>query len=49
LDLLGGRLREVLPVELPDLPPRTLVVVEKVRPTPGGLPRPPGVPGKQPL
>ena len=49
LDLLGGRLREVLPVELPDLPPRTLVVVEKVRATPAGLPRPTGVPAKQPL
>ena len=49
IGLLGGRLREVLPVELPGLPARTLVVVEKVRATPARLPRPTGVPAKQPL
>lgn len=46
---LGGRLEQVLAVELPDLDPRTLVVVQKVRSTPADLPRPTGVPGKQPL
>lgn len=46
---LGGRLAEILPVELPEVEPRTLVVVRKVRSTPADLPRAVGVPGKQPL
>ena len=46
---LGGRLDTVLPVRLPDVEERTLVVVHKVRPTPAELPRPVGVPAKRPL
>jgi 16S rRNA (guanine527-N7)-methyltransferase len=46
---LGGHQDVILPVALPDLDPRTLVVIRKVQPTPVGLPRPTGVPGKQPL
>jgi len=48
--LLGGELRRVVPVELPGLPEdRSLVVVEKVGPTPERYPRRPGMPGKRPL
>ncbi len=48
--LLGGALRRVVPVELPGLPEdRSLVVVEKVGPTPEKYPRRPGMPGKRPL
>lgn len=48
--LLGGELRRVLPVELPGLPEnRSLVIVEKVSPTPDLYPRRPGMPSKRPL
>lgn len=46
---LGGKLSGVLPVTLPGIEPRTLVVVDKLRPTPPDLPRAPGLPGKRPL
>ncbi|MFC2046108.1 16S rRNA (guanine(527)-N(7))-methyltransferase RsmG [Chloroflexota bacterium] len=47
---LGGELRRVLPVELPGLPEdRSLVVIEKVSPTPDQYPRRPGIPSKRPL
>lgn len=50
IKLLGGELRRVLHVELPGLPEdRSLVVVEKVGPTPEKYPRRPGMPGKRPL
>jgi 16S rRNA (guanine527-N7)-methyltransferase len=50
LQILGGRLREVRPVQLPGLEsPRHLVVVEKVQPTPERFPRRPGLPAKRPL
>lgn len=50
IKLLGGELRRVVPVELPGLPEdRSLVVVEKVGPTPDKYPRRPGMPGKRPL
>jgi 16S rRNA (guanine527-N7)-methyltransferase len=48
--LLGGELRRVVPVELPGLAEnRSLVVIEKVHPTPVAYPRRPGVPSKRPL
>jgi 16S rRNA (guanine527-N7)-methyltransferase len=49
IELLGGRLIAIEPVELPELEPRTLVVVEKTGPTPPQYPRAPGVPTKRPL
>jgi 16S rRNA (guanine527-N7)-methyltransferase len=50
LSLLGGELRRIVPVELPGLPEdRSLVVVEKVHPTPATYPRRPGIPSKRPL
>ncbi|MBI4236554.1 MAG: 16S rRNA (guanine(527)-N(7))-methyltransferase RsmG [Chloroflexi bacterium] len=48
--LLGGEVREVSPVALPELPPdRHLVVLEKVAPTPPLYPRRSGIPAKRPL
>ncbi len=48
--LLGGELRRVVHVELPGLPEdRSLVVIEKVGPTPETYPRRPGIPAKRPL
>lgn len=49
LDTLGGRVREVVPVQLPGLAPRHLVVVEKVAATPAAYPRRAGIPEKRPL
>jgi 16S rRNA (guanine527-N7)-methyltransferase len=46
---LGGRLAAVEPVALPGLAPRTLVVVEKVAPSPPNYPRAVGVPARRPL
>jgi 16S rRNA (guanine527-N7)-methyltransferase len=50
ITLLGGELCRVQPVELPGLPEdRSLVVIEKVAPTPEKYPRRPGQPAKRPL
>jgi 16S rRNA (guanine527-N7)-methyltransferase len=49
IEELGGRLLAVEPVTLPGEPDRTLVVIEKVRPTPARYPRRAGVPSKRPL
>ena len=47
---LGGKLREVRGVDMPEFPDRRLlVVVDKVSPTPEKYPRRPGIPAKRPL
>jgi len=48
--VLGGRLAEVRSVTLPkEMGRRTLLLVEKVAPTPSRYPRRPGMPAKRPL
>ncbi len=49
IETLGGCLREVIPVTLPKLEDRALVVLEKRRPTHERYPRRPGMPSKRPL
>jgi 16S rRNA (guanine527-N7)-methyltransferase len=50
LEVLGGQLEEIIPVELPGVTEtRYLVVVEKSTATPDQYPRRPGVPGKRPI
>jgi 16S rRNA (guanine527-N7)-methyltransferase len=50
MSLLGGELRRVQQVELSGLPEdRTLVVIEKVSPSPESYPRRAGMPSKRPL
>lgn len=50
LELLGGRIHQLIPVELPGVAEtRHLVVVEKVAATPDRYPRRPGIPTKRPL
>ena len=50
LELLGGKLKQLIPVNLPGVADdRYLVVVEKVAATPPKYPRKPGIPMKQPL
>ena len=50
MKLLGGKLKQVLPVSLPGVADdRYLVLVEKFAATPPKYPRKPGMPMKQPL
>ncbi len=50
IEILGGRLREVKPVELSEFADeRCLVVIDKVAPTPSKYPRRTGIPAKRPL
>ncbi len=46
---LGGKLQGIISVKLPGVDPRTLVIIDKQKPTPAYLPRAVGVPGKHPL
>jgi len=48
--LFGGKLSDIIPVELPGVDgERYLVVVEKIKPTPVEFPRAVGVPSKSPI
>lgn len=47
--VLGGRLREVVPVQLIGLETRHLVIIEKISATPEAYPRRAGVPERRPL
>lgn len=50
LELLGGHIQQLIPVELPGVAEtRHLIVVEKVAATPDRYPRRPGIPAKRPL
>src|SRR6266487_3896770 len=49
IELLGGSLDAVLPAPSKSRRSGTVVEVSKVRPTPSGFPRRPGVPGRKPL
>jgi 16S rRNA (guanine527-N7)-methyltransferase len=50
IDIMGGRLREIRVVDLPEFGDRRfLVVIDKVSPTPAKYPRRPGIPAKRPL
>ena len=50
IDTLGGKLREVRAINLPEFPDRRqLVVIDKVSATPEQYPRRPGIPKKRPL
>ena len=49
LQQLGGQYQQTIDVHLPEVDPRTLVVVRKVQPTPAQYPRRVGLPLKRPL
>lgn len=50
LKMLGGQMRQLIPVTLPGVAEeRYLVVIDKVAATPGQYPRKPGIPAKKPL
>ncbi len=46
---LGGRVREIIPVQLPGLEPRHLIVIEKISATPEKFPRRAPLPKQKPL
>lgn len=50
IELLGGKLREIKPINLDELKDhRQLVIIDKVRATPEAYPRRPGMPEKRPI
>jgi 16S rRNA (guanine527-N7)-methyltransferase len=50
IHILGGKLRQLIPVNLPGVADdRYLVLVDKVAATPHNYPRKPGIPAKTPL
>ncbi len=50
IETLGGRLERVVPVDVPQLPARRmLVLLTKISSTPARFPRKPGIPAKRPL
>lgn len=49
IGILGGRMSSIHRYELPNGDGRSLVIVDKVSPTPERFPRRPGVPAKRPL
>lgn len=50
LGILGGKVREIMPVSVPGLEAaRHLVVIQKKKPTPQQYPRRPGLPAKKPI
>jgi 16S rRNA (guanine527-N7)-methyltransferase len=49
IELLGGRLHAVERIALPDVEPRTLVLIDKIAETPAAYPRAVGVPARRPL
>lgn len=50
MHLLGGNLKQVIPVNLPGVADdRYLILVDKIAATPPKYPRKPGIPAKQPL
>ncbi|MFO7323003.1 MAG: 16S rRNA (guanine(527)-N(7))-methyltransferase RsmG [Chloroflexota bacterium] len=50
LSVLGGQLLEIASVQLPEVDePHHLIVVRKVKATPAGYPRKPGIPTRKPL
>lgn len=49
IQTLGGKLLAVEAVELPEIEPRSLIVVEKIAPTSDQYPRAVGIPAKRPL
>jgi 16S rRNA (guanine527-N7)-methyltransferase len=49
LEVLGGRVREIRKVELPNLEPRHLILIEKVALTQAEYPRRAGIPSRKPL
>jgi 16S rRNA (guanine527-N7)-methyltransferase len=50
LHILGGKIKEVIPVDIPGLDAsRHLVVIQKIKPTPKQYPRRSGMPAKEPL
>ena len=50
IGILGGHLREAMPIDLPGLEgQRQLVLLDKMRPTPSAYPRRAGIPERRPL
>ncbi|MBI5032105.1 MAG: 16S rRNA (guanine(527)-N(7))-methyltransferase RsmG [Chloroflexi bacterium] len=49
LEILGGRVRKIVPVQLPNLEPRHIIVIAKIATTPETYPRRAGTPERKPI
>ena len=49
IEILGGRIKEIVKINLGGLTDRQLIIIEKVRETPDEFPRLPGLPKQNPL
>lgn len=49
IKILGGKIKEIIPIKIADLPERSLIIIEKVSRTPLNFPRKPGIASKEPL
>jgi 16S rRNA (guanine527-N7)-methyltransferase len=49
INILGGRVKQMIRVEIEELSDRALVVIDKAKPTPEKYPRRSGIPQKRPL
>ncbi len=49
IKVLGGKIREVIPVKIGDLSDRSLIIIEKISKTPSEFPRKPGTASKEPI
>lgn len=49
IKFLGGKIREIIPIKIADLPERSLIIIEKISRTPLNFPRKPGIASKEPL
>lgn len=49
IKILGGKIKEIIPIKIENLPERSLIIIEKISRTPNEFPRKPGVASKEPL
>ena len=47
LNILGGKIKEIIPVKIENTPERSLIIIEKISRTPINFPRKPGVANKE--
>ena len=49
IKILGGKIKEIIPIQIGDLPERSLIIIEKISRTPLEFPRKPGIASKEPI
>ncbi len=49
ISLLGGKIKEIIPIKIESLPDRSLIIIEKISKTTSNFPRKPGIASKEPI